>query len=230
MSVLIRSASFFHTEVRWLSRGNMTRRVFELRRDLLIFFKEKNHEFKDDLENDEFISWLAYLSHIFQIFNHINLSFQGSNSNITVFISKLEAFIRKLDVWTKNVESKQFGMFQLLTALPVDPIAKLSQEIDEHLKLLRTEMMHYFPDLVSCTYAVNPFCADPTLLPVGKGEQEEIIDIEVDNTAKAKQMECSPIDFWLITYPALARNAFPQLLVFSSTWECEQGFLGLNGH
>ena len=86
-------------------------------------------------------------------------------------------------------------MFQLLAALPVDPNAKLSQEIDEHLKLLRTEMMHYFPDLVSCTYAVNPFCADPTLLPVGTGEQEDIIDIQVDNTAKAKQMECSPINF-----------------------------------
>ena len=79
----------FHTEV----RGNMTRRVFEV-----------GHEFKDDLENDEFISRLAYLSNIFQALNLINLSFQGSNSNIAVFISELEAFIRKLDVWTKNVE------------------------------------------------------------------------------------------------------------------------------
>ena len=108
--------------------------------------------------------------------------------------------------------------------------AKLSQEIDEHLKLLRTEMMHYFQDFVSCTYAVNPFCKDPALRT---GEQEEVIDIQVDNTVKAKQMECSPIDIWLImgsTYPTLAKNAIPQLLVFSSTWECEQGFFGLNGH
>ena len=121
-------------------------------------------------------------------------------------------------------------MFQLLAALPVDLNAKLSHEIDEHLKLLRTEMMHYFPDLVSCTYAVNPFCADPTLLHIGTGEQEEIIDIQVDNTAKAKQMECSPIDFWLImgsTYPTLAKNVIPQLLVFLSTWECEQEFSAL---
>jgi len=72
----------FHTEVRWLSRGNMTRRVFELRHELFTFFKENNHEFKDDLENDEFISRLAYLSDIFQAFNLINRSFQGSNSNI----------------------------------------------------------------------------------------------------------------------------------------------------
>ena len=121
-------------------------------------------------------------------------------------------------------------MFQLLTTLPVNPHAKLSQEIDEHLNFLRTEMMHYFPDLVSCTYAVNPFCTDPALLPVGTGEHEEIIDLQVDNTAKAKHMECSPINFWLVvgsTYPTLAKNAISQLLVFPYTWECEQGFSAL---
>ena len=92
------------------------------------------------------------------------------------------------------------------------------------------ELLHYFPDLVSCTYAVNPFCIDPALLPVGTGEQEEIIDIQVDDTAKSKLNECSLIDFWLImgsTYPTLARNAVRQLLIFPSTWECEQGFSGI---
>ena len=220
----------FHTKVRWLSRGNMTRRVFELRHELLTFFKEKNHEFKDYFENDDFISRMAYLSDIFQALNVINLSFQGSNSNIAVFISKLEAFTRKLDFWTKNVESKQFGMFQLLTTLSVEPNDQLSQEIHDHLKLLRMELLHYFPDLVTWTYAVNPFCIDPALLSVGTGEQEEIIDIQVDDTAKSKLNEYSLIDFWLImgsTYPTLARNAARQSLIFPSTWECEQGFSAL---
>ena len=97
-------------------------------------------------------------------------------------------------------------MFQLLTTISVKPNDKLSQEIEDHLKLLQTELMHYFPDVVSCTYAVNPFCTNPALLPVGTEEQEEIIDIQVDSTAKAKK-ECSPIDFWLImgsTYLTLA--------------------------
>ena len=116
----------FHTKVCWLYRGNMTRKVFELRHELLTFFKEKNHKFKDDFENDNFILRMAYLSDIFQTLNVINLSFQASNSNIVVFISKLEAFTRKLDVWTKNVERKQFGMFQLLTTLSVEPNDQLS--------------------------------------------------------------------------------------------------------
>ena len=109
----------FHTEVRWLSHGNMIKRIFELRHELFTFFKEKNYECKDDLENDEFISRLDYLSDIFQALNLINLLFHRSNSNIAVFFSNLEAFIRKLDVWTKNVKSKQSGMFQLLTTLSV---------------------------------------------------------------------------------------------------------------
>ena len=186
----------------------MTWRVFELKHKLFTFFKKKNLEFKDNLEADEFISRPAYLSDIFQTLNLINLLFQGLNSNIAVFISKLETFIRKLDVWTKNEKSKQFGMFQLLTTISVEPNDKLFQKIGDHFKLLRTELMHYFAYVVSCTYAVNPFCTDPALLPVGIGKQEEIIDIQ--DTAKAKQKECSPIDFWLImdsTYLTLARNA-----------------------
>ena len=110
-------------------------------------------------------------------------------------------------------------MFQILATLSVEPNDKLSQEIEDHLKLLRTELMHYFPNEVSCTYAVNPFCTDPALLPVGTGEQEGIVDILVDDTAIAKQNECSLIDFWLImgsTYPTVDRNAVCQLLVFPS--------------
>ena len=84
--------------------------------------------------------------------------------------------------------------------------------------------------MVSCAYGVNPFCTDQALLPIETGEKEEIINIQVDDTAKAKQKECAPIDFWLVmgsTYPMLARNAVRQLLVFPSTWECEQGFSAL---
>jgi len=132
----------YHTEVQWLSRGNMTRRVFELKNELLAFFREKNSNFKNDLESKAFVLMLAYLSDIFEALNNMNLFFQGPNSFIPDFISELETFIRKLDIWMKNMDSRQFGMFQLLSSLPKQPTEKLCEEIGYHLKQLKTELMH----------------------------------------------------------------------------------------
>ena len=88
--------------------------------------------------------------------------------------------------------------------------------------------MNCFPDVLSCPYTVNPFCIDPALLRVGTEEQEEIIDIQVDDTAKAKKKKCSPIDFCLImgsSYPTLTRNAVRQLLVFPLHGNVSKGSL-----
>ena len=85
-----------YTEVRWLFRGNATRRFFELRDELLQFFREKNHDFQADLESKEFLARLAYLFDIFEVLNNFNMSFQGSNGTLSEYISKLEAFLRKL--------------------------------------------------------------------------------------------------------------------------------------
>jgi len=46
---------------------------------------------------------LAYLSDIFETLNKMKLFFQASNSAIPNFISKLEAFVGKLDIWMKNL-------------------------------------------------------------------------------------------------------------------------------
>ena len=58
----------------WLSRGNITRRVFELRNELLEFYEKRNN-FKNDLANTEFLSRLAYLSDIFDTLNQMNMFF-----------------------------------------------------------------------------------------------------------------------------------------------------------
>nr|XP_039264456.1 zinc finger BED domain-containing protein 5-like isoform X2 [Styela clava]XP_039264458.1 zinc finger BED domain-containing protein 5-like isoform X2 [Styela clava] len=56
----------------------------------------KDHDFQNDLQDEDFIAKLAYLSDIFETFNHLNLSFQGKNCTVADFVSKLGAFIRKL--------------------------------------------------------------------------------------------------------------------------------------
>ena len=217
----------FYTEVRWLSRGNMTRKIFELGNDLLEFYEKRNHHFKNNLASTEFLSRLAYLSDIFDTASHIHMFFQDQNSIISDFVSKLQAYLRKLDLWKMNIEVKQYHMFKDLSSLQHQQSKKLFQEICYHLKLLKTELKHYFPNKDSSPYVSNPFFVDPFVLPVGTEEQKEIIEIQSDEAAKVKHKECCRIDFWLTmssTYPTLTQKAIPQLLAIPSTWECEQDF------
>jgi len=43
---------------------------------------------------------------IFEVLNNFNLLFQGPNQTATEFIFKLEAFVRKLDLWVENIKNK----------------------------------------------------------------------------------------------------------------------------
>ena len=145
----------------WLSRGNMTRRVFELKNGLLEFYEQKNHNFKNNLANTEFLLKLAYLSNIFDTLNHMNMFSQGPNSTIADFVSKLQAYVRKLDLWTTNIEAKQYHMFKDLSLLQYQHSKKLFQEICCHQKLLKMELMHYFSNIVHifqiCSLWIHPF-------------------------------------------------------------------------
>ncbi len=72
-----------HTEARWLSRGKVLTRVFELRQELLLFFKENNKaSFCECLESTNWQMKLAYLANIYQHLNNLNTSMQGTKENI----------------------------------------------------------------------------------------------------------------------------------------------------
>ena len=77
------------------------------------------------------------------------------------------------------------------------------------------------------TVITNPFSVNSHDLAVGTGEQEELVDLQEDSEAKIRHRDRPAINFWLdfaASCPTLASRAVSQLLTFSSTWECEQGF------
>ena len=59
----------YHSNVRWLSRGN---RVFAMRVEFALFLREHQHCHVDYFENSEFIVILAYMADIFNALNHLN--------------------------------------------------------------------------------------------------------------------------------------------------------------
>ena len=196
-----------------------------MKNEMLLLFKELGHPYSKDLENDKFVQRLAYLSDIFEAFNIVNLSLQGQNVTIVDFVSKLGAFIRKLDLWKRNTENNQLGMFKCLSSLKMKH--SFSEEIATHLASLKEEFEQYFPEAASYQYITNLFSVNPHNLAVGTSEQEELMDLQEDE-AKTRHRDHPAINFWLYfaaSYPTLAFRVVLQLLIFPSTWECEQGFL-----
>ena len=213
-----------YTKVRWLSRGNATRHLFKLRYKLLQFFREKIYDFQANLESKEFVARLAYLSDIFEVLSNFDMSFQGTNGTLPKYISKLA-------LWMENVKNKKYAVFKFFTSVENKPNDEFSEEIVCSFSQLKKELMHYFPEVTSCAYYINPFLVDSADLPVRTGKEEELIDIQTDETAKIKHKKCGClINIWLSMeslYPNLATHAVPQLLIFPSRWECEQGFSAL---
>ncbi|KAK2712675.1 hypothetical protein QYM36_011381 [Artemia franciscana] len=66
-----------HTEDRWLSRGKILNRLFELRQEVHMFLLEQKSAFSSLFENQDWVCRLAYLADIFDKMNDMNLSMQG---------------------------------------------------------------------------------------------------------------------------------------------------------
>ena len=55
----------YYSETRWLSRGNVLRRVYELQSEISVLLKEKNHKLAGIFNNMEWLSRLCYLEFFF---------------------------------------------------------------------------------------------------------------------------------------------------------------------
>ncbi|GAA6081481.1 SCAN domain-containing protein 3-like, partial [Tachysurus ichikawai] len=62
-----------HTEVRWLSQGDVLRRLYELRDEVRIFLTDQRSPLAKHLSDPDWVTRLAYLSCIFEKLNGLNV-------------------------------------------------------------------------------------------------------------------------------------------------------------
>ena len=222
-----------HTEARWLSRGKVLSRVFELRQELLLFFKENNKaSFCECLESTNWQMKLAYLADIYQHLNNLNTSMQGAKENILTSTDKLLAFKNKLSVWKKHLSKGNVEMFPLL--LQVQTQTKYEYVIPlitSHLGSLSEKLHKYFPSLSSDMYdwVRNPFTefSPSTENLLSLQEEEALSELQCDRTLKMKFNEVLLDKFWISAkreYPVISVKALNVLLQFSTSYLCEQAF------
>ena len=225
----------YYTSVRWLSKGNMLARVYELRNEVKQFLeKQKKFELYNIFSADTFQTTLAYLVDIFEALNSLNKKLQGGNKDIMNCYDIIQAFIAKLQLWKRRVQSGNFASFpQLDEELNDGKIDDdLQTNIVSHISALEGEFICYFPDIqeksTEWSFIRNPFVCSVEDVP--DNLQEEFLDMKFNKVAQI-YFNSQPLDkFWikyLPDHPNLAKYALSIIVPFPSTYLCEAGFSAL---
>uniref|UniRef100_A0A8C1ZCR9 HAT C-terminal dimerisation domain-containing protein n=1 Tax=Cyprinus carpio TaxID=7962 RepID=A0A8C1ZCR9_CYPCA len=222
----------YHSKVRWLSRGLVLKRLFELRNEVLSFLTERNSPFAHYYANAQFTAKLAYLCDIFSLLNLLNISLQGRNSNIFFVADKVQAFKRKLALWIKRAQEKWMDMFPLLSdILENSPQVKISDLVSQHLSQLAVKFDDYFPEdpREGHMWIAYPFSVDPTknYVALPSHLESQLLEVATESTLKLQWGKLDLGSFWIAVskeYPCLALRAVKLLLAFTTTYLCESGF------
>uniref|UniRef100_K7EX73 HAT C-terminal dimerisation domain-containing protein n=1 Tax=Pelodiscus sinensis TaxID=13735 RepID=K7EX73_PELSI len=228
------TALLLYTEVRWLSRGKVLVRLFELSHELSANLMDHKFQLSDRLTDFLWLSRVAYLADIFTKLNEVNLSLQGKNVNIFNAKDKILSLSRKLQFWISSVGQNDLDCLPTLNDFLEENGYKLDEDIRsdiaDHLRDLYTNIIKYFPNINdNNNWIRNPLSLTEKPVSFSTQDYENLIEIASDGQLIQKFKEVSLITFWSDLcqsqeYSSLSRRAIRQLLPFASTYLCKTGF------
>ncbi|XP_046940043.1 zinc finger MYM-type protein 6 isoform X4 [Lynx rufus] len=225
-----------HAEVRWISRGRILTRLFELRHEIEIFLNQKHSDLAKYFLDEEWVAKLAYLSDIFSLINELNLSLRGTMTTLFNLYNKMDILKEKLKMWLKRTQENDYDMFPSFSEFVNSSdlnMRSIASIIFEHLEGL-CQMFHdcYPPeeDLRSGNlWIINPFMnpKDSNLMDF---EEEKLVQLSSDLELQSVFKSMSVTQFWInakTNYPELHEKAMKFLLPFSTVYLCDATFSAL---
>lgn len=224
-----------HTEVRWLSRGKVITRLFELRQEVMIFLSNTEFEFQNCFTDELWLCKLAYLADVFSKLNDLNQSMQGNNMTPFRVKDKINAMKKKLNLAAKETERKQVSFFPTLESFVKDNDLDLSSDFLKEIKTHCLELVcnydKYFPeDLTPYSWIQNPFNENYISEEFTAKEKEQYLELSCDSELRQTFSKMTLIDFWISRrsdYADIADKAITFLLPFSTSYLCETAFSSL---
>uniref|UniRef100_A0A8C5LIW9 Zinc finger, MYM-type 6 n=1 Tax=Jaculus jaculus TaxID=51337 RepID=A0A8C5LIW9_JACJA len=225
-----------NAEVRWLSRGRILTRLFELRHEIEIFLNQKHSDLARYFHNDEWVAKLAYLADIFSLINKLNSSLQGTMTTFFSLYSKIDVFKTKLKMWLKRTQKNDYDMFPSFSEFSSSSdlnVKNITSVIFEHLEGL-SQMFHYcYPaedDLRSGNlWVISPF-ANHQNNNLSHSEEEKLAELSSELELQSAFKSMSVTQFWIhakTSYPELHEKAMKVLLPFSTVYLCDAAFSAL---
>ena len=105
-----------HTDVRWLSRGKFLQRFRELCLEIKEFLLVTKHAEYIQLDDDQWLLDLAFLTDLTNMLNELNLELQGKDKTMVNMISSVNVFKRKMQHLSSKLQRHDLGNFQNLAS------------------------------------------------------------------------------------------------------------------
>ncbi|XP_069680148.1 general transcription factor II-I repeat domain-containing protein 2A-like isoform X2 [Periplaneta americana] len=220
----------YYCEIRWLSRGAVLDRYFELREDIAQFMESKDKA-KPELRNKKWVCDLAFMAEVTGYLNEFNTSLQEKGQVVSQLYDKVRAFKLKLQLWGRQLRAKNTAHFQKLASINHLVEESNFEEYARVTEILHEEFETRFKDLEALETEFKIFVTPySTNVDVMSPEiQLELIDLQCDRELKdrfntKKHLSEFYKHFSRDRFPRLHNHAGKMLSMFGSTYLCEQLF------
>jgi hypothetical protein len=183
----------YYSEVRWLSRGAVLKRFFDLRKEINTFLIEKGKSVPE-LTDPQWLIDLGFLTDLTHELNMLNMKLQGKNKLVSDMHTDVKAFQMKNKLFIKHIDEKKLDHFPNCKKAVVEVGINFHWKNDKMkciLMQLQNQVNDRFCDFekvsVKLMIFANPFSCDIDDVP--SNLQMNVIDLmTLSETASMKSM------------------------------------------